>query len=225
MLTRIFAAGGNQFSHRQLDLRIRLILLMITLFAVYAIIDTISTAKEQGIAQCNIGPVQRETLHRAAKGFFTALRIVDKSYYAGDLIFHDSEGRDVKLTDFKGKTLLVNLWAIWCIPCQDEMSALAGLKRKWKASGFDVIAINVDRSPDKQIKNFLKEVDAADLAVYRDKSMKIFQALKREKLGFGLPVTMVVDRQGCVIAAFNGSAPWEDQTAVAFIEAAINIGR
>lgn len=225
MAIRISAAGGYFSRKQSLDLWMKPVLLAAVLLAVYAIIGTISTAGAQGNSRCNIAPARREFLQRAAKGFFTALRVADKSYYAGEIVFQDSQNKDVKLADFKGKTLLVNLWAVWCVPCRDEMPELAALKKKLGKSSFDVLAINVDRSADKKISDFLEDVQATNLAVYRDKSMKTFQTLKHEGLGLGLPITLLVDPQGCVLASFNGSAPWANQDAVAFIEAAMKTGR
>lgn len=226
MAIKISAAGGGHFFRKQnLDLRMKPVLLAAALFAVYAIIGIISTAGAQGNSQCNIEPARREVLHRAAKGFFTALRVADESYYAGEIVFQDSQNKNVKLADFKGKTLLVNLWAVWCVPCRDEMPELAALQKKLGKSSFDVLAINVDRSADNKIRDFLENVQATNLAVYRDKSMKTFQTLKHEGFGLGLPITLLVDPQGCVLASFNGSAPWANQDAVAFIEATMKTGR
>ncbi|RCL00032.1 MAG: Thisulfide interchange protein [Candidatus Tokpelaia sp. JSC188] len=226
MATRILPAGVDHFfKHQNLDPLMKLILLAATLLAVYPTIRTISTFKEKSDEQCSIRSNELEVLHKTAKGFFSALKIMDKSYYVDNLIFQDSMGKNIKLSDFKGKTLLVNLWAIWCIPCQNEMAALAELKKKWKKSDFDVIAINVGFRSSEKIRSFLQEVHAANLAVYRDTSMQAFQALKRKRFGIGLPITLVVNPESCVVASFNGTAPWTDQNGIAFIEAVINTDR
>jgi len=130
----------------------------------------------------------------------------------------------LKLATFQGKTLVVNLWAIWCVPCRDEMPELAALKRKLGGAAFDVLAVNIDSSPDETIRKFLEEVNAGNLALYRDKSMEIFRIVRHEGLGLGLPVTLVVP-QGRLLASLTGSAPWADQDAVALITAAMKNSR
>jgi len=205
-------------------LRIRPVLLGAVL-AIYAITGAISTARAQDSRQCNMESARLEMLQQASQGFFKALRLADKPYYTGHLTFQDEQGRDVKLAAFQGKTLLVNFWAVWCGPCRAEMPELAGLKRKLGGAGFDVLAINVDRNSDEKVRNFLEEVNAGNLVFYRDKTMEIFQAVRREGLGLGLPVTLVIDPRGCLLASFNGSAPWADQDAVAFVQAVMKNSR
>ncbi len=85
---------------------------------------------------------------------------------------------------------------------------------------FEVVAINIDTGSDDKPRNFLKEIGVKNLPLRRDATMASFNELKRENLAFGLPVTLLVDRKGCQIAAMNGPAPWDGPDAAKLIDAA-----
>ena len=95
-----------------------------------------------------------------------------------DLTLRDAAGQERKLSDWRGRTVLLNLWATWCVPCRKEMPALDALAGKLGGPAFEVVAINIDtRDPDKP-KNWLKEVGIDRLRYYADPSAKVFQDLK-----------------------------------------------
>lgn len=225
MMIRTFALNNSPCPRgKNHAIRIKPVVLG-AILAVYAIIGLGSTVRAQGGGQCTMEPARRAALQQAAHGFFQAMRIGDKSYYAGALNFQDSQGKTVRLAQFHGKTLLVNLWAVWCAPCRQEMPELAELKRKLGGDAFDVLAINIDRSADEKARHFLEEAKAGNLVLYRDKTMEIFQSIKREGLALGLPATLLIDPEGCLLASLNGSAPWADGDAVAFIRAVLQSSR
>lgn len=137
------------------------------------------------------------------------------------LSFNGPDGKPMRLKDRSGKTLLVNLWATWCAPCRAEMPALDILQAKKGGAEFEVIAINVDTGDDAKPRKFLEETGVKSLAYYRDPSLDSFNALKERGLALGLPVTMLVDGEGCAVAAMNGPADWAGPDAAALIEAAL----
>jgi thiol-disulfide isomerase/thioredoxin len=137
-----------------------------------------------------------------------------------DLAFKGPEGQELKTADFKGKTVLLNLWATWCGPCREEMPALNALQKDMGDPGFEVVAVNIDTGSDEKPKAFLADYGIDKLGYYRDSSMGIFNALKKEGLAFGLPVTLVMDKQGCLISAMNGPAAWDSPDGKALIAAA-----
>jgi thiol-disulfide isomerase/thioredoxin len=117
--------------------------------------------------------------------------------------------------------VLLNLWATWCVPCRKEMPALDALQQKLGGSDFQVVAVNIDtRDPDKP-KAFLKELGIDKLAYYADPTAKTFQDLKAIGRAFGMPTTMLVDRQGCEIGTIAGPAEWAGDDAVKLIQAAL----
>ncbi|MGK6313177.1 thiol:disulfide interchange protein TlpA [Neorhizobium sp. DT-125] len=137
-----------------------------------------------------------------------------------DLTFKGPDGQDLKTADFAGKTVLLNLWATWCGPCREEMPALNALQKEMGGEDFEVVAVNIDTGDDEKPKAFLAEYGIDKLGYYRDSSMGVFNALKKEGLAFGLPVTLVMDEKGCLISAMNGPAAWDSPDAKALITAA-----
>ena len=135
--------------------------------------------------------------------------------------FIDAEQQPRTLADFKGRTVLVNLWATWCVPCREEMPALDKLQARLGGPAFEVVAINVDtRNADKP-KAWLQQNEIRNLAYYADPTGKLLQVLQKSGHVVGLPTTLLVDASGCEIALLKGPAEWASPDAVAFIEAAL----
>jgi thiol-disulfide isomerase/thioredoxin len=141
------------------------------------------------------------------------------------LAFQDAAGAQKTLADWRGRTVLLNLWATWCVPCRKEMPALDALQAALGGPDFQVVAVNIDtRDPDKP-KTWLKEVGINRLAYYADPNAKIFQDLKSIGKALGMPTTLLVDRSGCEIATLAGPAQWASDDAVKLVRAAINAGQ
>ena len=155
-----------------------------------------------------------------ARGEVAAINLASSPNRLPDLTFHDASGKPVKLADFRGKTVLLNLWATWCVPCRKEMPALDALQAKLGGDTFEVVAVNIDtRNLDKP-KTWLQEVGITRLGYYADPSAKVFQDLKAIGKAFGMPTTLLVDAQGCELGALAGPAEWASDDAVKLIEAA-----
>lgn len=125
------------------------------------------------------------------------------------------------LGNLAGKTLLVNLWATWCAPCRAEMPALDELQAELGGEDFEVVAINVDTGSDEKPRKFLGEIGIKSLGYYRDDTIGVFNDLKRRSLALGLPVTLLVDESGCLIANMNGPAEWASDDAKSLVRAAM----
>ena len=137
-----------------------------------------------------------------------------------NLAFKGPDGKDLKTADFAGKTVLLNLWATWCGPCREEMPALNALQKELGGTDFEVVAVNIDTGSDEKPKAFLAEYGVDKLGYYRDSSMGVFNSMKKEGLAFGLPVTLIMDKKGCLISSMNGPAAWDSPDAEALIAAA-----
>lgn len=137
-----------------------------------------------------------------------------------DLVFKGPAGQDLKTRDFAGKTVLLNIWATWCAPCREEMPALNALQKNMGGNDFEVVAVSVDVGNDEKPKAFFSEYGIDTLGFYHDNSMGVFNALKKEGLAFGLPVTVILDKKGCMISAMNGPAAWDSPDAKALLTAA-----
>src|ERR1700751_1308481 len=113
-----------------------------------------------------------------AHGEVAALTIATKPLKLPDLAFEDGDGKPRKLSDWHGKTVLVNLWATWCVPCRKEMPALEGLQTKLKSPNFEVVAINIDTRDPEKPRDFLKAANLTRLGYFYDENAKVFQDLK-----------------------------------------------
>jgi thiol-disulfide isomerase/thioredoxin len=137
------------------------------------------------------------------------------------LAFKDASGAAKSLSDWRGRTVLLNLWATWCVPCRKEMPALDALEGKLGGKDFEVVSINIDtRDPDKP-KAWLKDVGVNRLAYYADSNAKVFQDLKAIGKAFGMPTTLIVDPNGCELATLAGPAEWASDDAVKLVTAAL----
>jgi thiol-disulfide isomerase/thioredoxin len=145
----------------------------------------------------------------------------DAPLQAADLAFEDADGKPRKLSDWRGKTVLVNLWATWCVPCRKEMPALDSLQAKLGGKDFEVVAINIDTRDPEKPKNFLKEANLTKLAYFTDTKAKVFQDLKGIGKALGMPTSILVDAQGCEIGNLAGPAEWASDDAIKLIKAAV----
>ena len=131
---------------------------------------------------------------------------------APDVHFTDAQGNRYALKSFQGRFVLVNLWATWCGPCVNELPSLARLSRF--APGIKVVAINTADRGAADIPGFLKSHNAAALGTFRDTDtvmMKSFGA-------YGLPMTVLIDPTGKIVAKAAGPAEWGSPEAVAYFK-------
>ena len=162
-----------------------------------------------------------QRLKPLAKGEVAALSLATEPRRLPPLSFTNAEGKPMTLADFKGKVLLVNLWATWCVPCRKEMPALDHLEQALGGDRFQVVAINLDTKDPEKPKAFLSEIGNKSLAFYADPGTKTFSALRAVGRGFGLPTSLLVDANGCEIGFLAGPAEWASEDAQAVIKAAM----
>lgn len=137
-----------------------------------------------------------------------------------DFTFSDGTATGLKLSDFRGKIVLVNLWATWCAPCKIEMPGLNRLQGKLGGDDFTVLSISLDfGGPDKP-KRFLESNKLNHLAFYQSASTKLMQQFGAP----GLPFTVLIDREGREIARMAGPAEWDAPEAVKLIKDEIAAG-
>ena len=156
-----------------------------------------------------------------AHGEVAALTMAQTPLRLPDLAFLDAGGQPKKLSDWRGRTVLLNLWATWCVPCRKEMPALDKLQTKLGSPDFQVVAINIDTRDPAKPKAFLKEAELTKLDYFTDTSAKVFQELKSVGRALGMPTSVLVDGQGCEIATIAGPAEWDSDDAVKLISAAL----
>ncbi len=127
--------------------------------------------------------------------------------------FQDADGKERTLADWKGKVVLLNLWATWCLPCRKEMPALDRLQAAEGSAKFEVLAISVDRKGLDASKKFLDETGVKNLGLYVDTSGRLNSDLK----AIGLPATILIDTEGREIGRLLGPAEWDSEDAVRLI--------
>jgi thiol-disulfide isomerase/thioredoxin len=157
-------------------------------------------------------------------GEIGALTVATRPMQLPDLAFQDAAGSPRKLSDWKGRTVLLNLWATWCVPCRKEMPALDNLQGKLGgklgSKSFEVVAVNIDTSGPDKPKAFLKDANLSRLGFFADQKARVFQDLKSAGLALGMPTSVLVDGEGCEIAAISGGAGWDSDDAIKLITAA-----
>ncbi len=172
-------------------------------------------------AGCGAALATAAKLAPLAQGEVAALAVAHTPLRVPDLAFKDADGRARTLQDWHGRTVLVNLWATWCVPCRKEMPALDALEAKLGGPNFEVVAVNIDtRDPQKPLA-FLKDTAVSHLAYYSDPSAKVFQDLKAVGKAFGMPTTLLVSPSGCELGTMAGPAEWSSEDGVKLVNAAI----
>jgi thiol-disulfide isomerase/thioredoxin len=152
-----------------------------------------------------------------ATGPMAAVVINSERREPGAFTFKTSEGKEVNLAKWKGRVVLLNLWATWCAPCRKEMPDLQALQKQLGGADFEVVALSVDKKGAAASAAFLKEVGADALAVYTDTELASLAAVQ----AIGLPATLLIDRKGKEAARILGPAAWASPEAQAMIRALI----
>ena len=135
-----------------------------------------------------------------------------------EITFSDGDGGKRSLAEWKGKVVLVNLWATWCAPCRVEMPSLDRLQAKLGGDDFAVIPISLDFSGPKKPRKFLEDENLNNLPLYVDSSKTLMQSLNAP----GLPLSVLIDREGREIARLAGAAEWDSPEAEELIRQAID---
>jgi peroxiredoxin len=131
---------------------------------------------------------------------------------APDFTAADTSGKQRRLADYRGKVVLVNVWATWCPPCRGEMEPLAQLYERYHGRGFTVLAVSVDENP-KAVRSFLKKMPLP-FPVLLDPESKVAAAYRV----FAYPTSVLVDRNGRVAEIITGAREWLDPEFTARLE-------
>lgn len=132
------------------------------------------------------------------------------------LVFEDEDGVQHAVSDFRGRFVLLNVWATWCPPCLEEMPSLDRLQRRFDPRTLLVLPLSEDRTPDRA-KAFLKAHRLSSLSFAYDTAGRALSAFYLD----GLPTTLLIDPQGREIARLFGTYDWNSEEAVAFLRSRI----
>ena len=200
--------------------RVRLWVMLGLLGVGLAIAAWVRLGNAAGARECPVQSEAAAAIADPAVGELAALQGTGEGRGYSTLAFTDAAGVPKTIADFKGKALLVNFWASWCVPCREEMPALDTLAAKYNSAQFQVLPINLDIGEGGRAKAeaFLDEGNFANLPLYADNSFAAFDRLKREAVAVGLPATLVLDENGCELAVLQGPAEWNTPDGEAVVE-------
>ena len=156
-----------------------------------------------------------------AAGKLAAFVVKPERKPIADVEFTDEEGNLRTISQWRGRVVLLNLWATWCAPCRKEMPDLAKLQKLLGGDDFEVVALSVDRKGAEASAKFLIEAEATALKLYIDSTAKALSPLQ----AVGLPATYLIDRQGNEIGRLLGPADWASEDALKLVLTAIKEGR
>ena len=168
-------------------------------------------------AVAEVGETPDRVTRELSTGTLTAFVVHPEPKPVGDITFVDAGQTPLSLADWKGRVVLVNLWATWCGPCREEMPALAELQSLLGSADFEVVAISIDRQGAEVARPFLENVNAEALELYLDPSTKVLAGFK----AIGLPASILIDRSGREVGRMFGPADWASPEAVRLIKAAL----
>jgi thiol-disulfide isomerase/thioredoxin len=137
-----------------------------------------------------------------------------------DILFADADGANVGLDAFRGRVILINLWATWCAPCVREMPALDRLQAKLGSDRFEVVAISLDRGGLAKVSPFFDKYGLKNLAIYLDPKSGAYRMLSVQRL----PTSILVDASGREIGRLEAPLEWDSADAVALIQKYIDGG-
>ena len=155
-----------------------------------------------------------------ADGAAGAMSPHDTAQPVPELRFEDGDGRPLTLADFRGKVVLLNVWATWCGPCREEMPTLDRLQAALGGPDFEVVALSIDRAGIDPVDRFYAEIGVRHLGRYIDVTGKT----ARDVGAYGLPTTLLIDREGREVARHVGPAEWDTPAMTAFFREQLSRG-
>jgi thiol-disulfide isomerase/thioredoxin len=207
------------------DKRIRLVRMAVgagALAALAAVADLYGKAPPPGKAAGDCPASSAQTSARLAPlahGDIAALAVDKTPKPATRIAFDGPDGRKLTLADFRGRALVLNLWATWCVPCRAEMPALDRLQASAGAKDFEVVALNVDTARLDRPKAFLDQIGVKSLTRYADPTADSFESLRVAGKALGLPTSLLIDKNGCELGVVAGPVDWDSADAAKVVEA------
>lgn len=128
--------------------------------------------------------------------------------------FVTEDGTRKDMESLRGKVLLVNVWATWCVPCREEMPTLDALQAELGSDRFEVVALSIDRAGPQAVGRFYDEIGVKHLKMYVDDTMLSATALRT----VGLPTTILINAEGQELGRLVGPAEWVDPEMVSFLK-------
>ena len=189
------------------------------LAAALAVLPACQKSATHSVELTAAGPQHEGPLAAFARGSMNKLSTWSTPRGEPTVQFNDRDGKPAQLARFRGKVLIVNVWATWCLPCRVEMPTLAALQRRYAGSDLMVLPVSVDRPKDvPDAKNFIDVHDP--LPLFNDPAFALPAALKLR----GMPSTIIYDRQGREVARLEGETDWNTPETWALVDALLKKG-
>lgn len=189
----------------RMKLAIRALTVLLILCGAALLVLSLRPARIERMPQAPAASSAGQTL-----GQFTAL---SAPLPAPALAFTTRDGAPQQLADFKGKLVLVNLWATWCVPCVEEMPALDRLQAQL-GDKLTILAISEDRQGDKVVAPFLEQHAIQHLAIFLDPKTAATNEFGAE----GLPTSYLIARDGTIVGKEEGGATWDSPEMIAKLQ-------
>ncbi|MEM1138844.1 MAG: TlpA disulfide reductase family protein [Pseudomonadota bacterium] len=191
---------------------LRYALLALIGVGVLGVAGTLFTVKDTSVsARQTVTAPQKFGLQQ---GDMRTFEFAERRFEAPQSTFVTAEGSERTLGDWRGKVILVNLWATWCAPCIEELPALDRLQAAMGSEDFEVVALSVDKAGPQKTEAFLKDLGIEHLALFNDQTMGLMWELQAA----GLPTTILFDANGTEIGRLAGIAAWDGQEAKRLIQ-------
>ena len=129
------------------------------------------------------------------------------------IIFEDFEENEIRLSDYKGKLLIINFWATWCAPCNKEMPSLDNLSQNNNFKNLEIFAVNMEEPNTTKTKKFFEDIKIKKLKIFFDSKLNFVKEFKLR----GVPTTIFINKQGEEFARIIGEANFEDQKFIKWL--------
>ncbi|MCS6137384.1 TlpA family protein disulfide reductase [Shewanella baltica] len=148
------------------------------------------------------------------------INVLPKTFPIEPVAFNDVDGKAIDFSQFKGKIIMVNMWATWCPPCVRELPAIERLATKFKAEDFILLPISIDAEGKQQVQPFLSSLGMPNFNSYYDQPQSLGDVFPLDTI----PATFILDQQGQLIAFVRSYVDWDDAKAVTLIQGFIDKG-
>ncbi|MPY26886.1 TlpA disulfide reductase family protein [Shewanella sp. YLB-07] len=158
--------------------------------------------KDEGVAQSSIDLIS----------------VLPETYPIDVVPFSDGNGKPVDFSQYRGKVIMVNMWATWCPPCVRELPAIERLSSKFDKAKFEVLPISIDLDGKEKVEPFLKELGMEGFTSYYDEKQQLGQVFPLDTI----PATFILNEEGELIAFVRTFVDWDDEKAVELIQSFID---
>ena len=142
------------------------------------------------------------------------LVLIKNPKFYKDVVFKDINQKNIDLDDFKGKLIILNFWATWCVPCKEEMPSLDKLQSNSNFSNLKIFPINIGQENDSKLEFFFKELNIKNLEIYIDAPITLAKKFALR----GVPTTILFNKQGKEFARIMGSIDFNNEEFINWLK-------